>query len=45
MKKEIRLLGVDDSPFTFTDKYGTIIGVIMRGGEYLEGVLKNHITI
>ena len=45
MKKQIRLLGVDDSPFTFTDKYVTIIGVIMRGGEYLEGVLKNQIYI
>ena len=45
MKQQIRLLGIDDSPFTFTDKYGTIIGVVMRGGEYLEGVLKNQVSI
>ncbi|MEA2055602.1 MAG: DUF99 family protein [Candidatus Thermoplasmatota archaeon] len=45
MKMQIRLLGVDDSPFTFTDKYGTVIGVIMRGGEYLECVLKNQVSI
>jgi len=45
MKQQIRLLGVDDSPFTFTDKYGTIIGVVMRGGEYIECVLKNQVSI
>ena len=45
MKKQIRLLGIDDSPFTFTDKYTTVIGVIMRGGEYLEGVLRSHAAI
>ena len=45
MKKQIRLLGIDDSPFTFTDKYGMVIGVIMRGGEYLESVLRRHIII
>ena len=45
MKKQIRLLGVDDSPFTFNEKYATVIGVIMRGGEYLESVLKTHVSI
>lgn len=45
MKKQIRLLGVDDSPFKFTGKYVTVIGVIMRGGQYLEGVLKNKVSI
>jgi len=45
MKQQIRLLGVDDSPFIFTEKYATVIGVVMRGGEYLECVLKSQITI
>ncbi len=45
MKSQIRLLGIDDSPFTFTEKYGMVIGVIMRGGEYLESVLRRHIII
>ncbi|GAF99618.1 unnamed protein product, partial [marine sediment metagenome] len=45
MKQQIRLLGVDDSPFKFTDKHVSIIGVVMRGGEYLEGVLKEQILI
>lgn len=45
MKLQIRLLGVDDSPFTFNDKYSTVIGVIMRGGEYIEGVISRQVTI
>jgi len=45
MKKQIRVLGIDDSPFTFTDKYGTLIGVIMRGGEYIECILKDQVSI
>jgi endonuclease V-like protein UPF0215 family len=45
MKKQIRLLGVDDSPFTFTEKYATVIGVVMRGGEYFEGVIKNQVSV
>ena len=45
MKQQIRLLGIDDSPFSFTDKYARIIGVVMRGGEYLECVLSGQISI
>jgi len=45
MKQQIRLLGIDDSPFTFTEKYATVIGVVMRGGEYIECVLKNQVEI
>ena len=45
MKKQIRILAIDDSPFTFKDKYCTIIGVVMRGGEYLECVLSNQLKI
>ena len=45
MKKQIRLLGIDDSPFTFNDKYATVIGVIMRGGGYIDGVLKSKVSI
>jgi endonuclease V-like protein UPF0215 family len=45
MKQQIRLLGIDDSPFKFTDKYGIIIGVVMRGGEYIEAVLRSQVSI
>ncbi len=45
MKKQIRILGIDDAPFSFTEKYTTIIGVVMRGGQYLEGVLSKQIHV
>ena len=45
MKQQIRLLGIDDSPFSFCEKYATVIGVVMRGGEYLECVLSRQISI
>ncbi|RLF29032.1 MAG: hypothetical protein DRN08_00890 [Thermoplasmata archaeon] len=45
MKKQIRILGIDDSPFTFTDKYALVIGVVMRGGEYLECVLREQVAV
>ncbi|MEM0492710.1 MAG: DUF99 family protein, partial [Candidatus Thermoplasmatota archaeon] len=45
MKRQIRILGIDDAPFTFQDYKTMVIGVIMRGGEYLECVLRGEITI
>lgn len=45
MKRQIRILGIDDSPFTFNDKYSTVIGVVMRGGEYIECVLRDQVAI
>jgi len=45
MKKQIRIIAIDDSPFSFNDKYCTIIGVVMRGGEYLECVLSDQVEI
>jgi endonuclease V-like protein UPF0215 family len=45
MKRQIRLLGVDDSPFTFTEQYTAVIGVVMRGGEYIECVLRERVSI
>jgi endonuclease V-like protein UPF0215 family len=45
MKRQIRILGIDDSPFSFSEKYTAVIGVVMRGGEYLECVLRSSVTI
>jgi endonuclease V-like protein UPF0215 family len=45
MKRQIRILGIDDAPFTFSEKYSAVIGVVMRGGEYLESVLHSQVTI
>lgn len=45
VKGEIRLLGVDDAPFTFDDSTTQLIGAVYRGGAYLEGVLKRDVTV
>jgi len=46
IKSEIRVLGVDDAPFNkFRDARTALIGVVYRGGTYLEGVLKREITV
>lgn len=45
MKQQIRILGIDDAPFTFNEKYSAVIGVVMRGGEYIECVLRSQVTI
>lgn len=45
MKSEIRILGIDDSPFTFNDKYSSIIGVVMRGSNYIECVLHDQVSV
>jgi endonuclease V-like protein UPF0215 family len=45
MKRQIRILGIDDAPFTFHEKYTTVIGVVMRGGEYIECVMRNQVMI
>jgi uncharacterized protein len=45
MKSEIRILGMDDAPFSFNDLDTDLIGVVMRGSQYIEGVLHDRITI
>jgi endonuclease V-like protein UPF0215 family len=45
MKEQIRLLGVDDGSFSFTDKNTVIIGTVIRANGYLEGVLKRDILV
>jgi len=45
MKSEIRILGLDDAPFTFTDSSTDVVGVVMRGNHYLEGVLHDTISV
>jgi hypothetical protein len=41
IKPEIRILGIDDSPLV-SDKI-MVIGALMRGGDWLEGVLRTYI--
>ncbi len=46
VKNEVRILGVDDGAFKkFKDHTTTLIGVVYRGGSYLEGVLQETITV
>jgi uncharacterized protein len=46
MKNEIRVVGIDDSPFDkFKDKKTTILGVFYRGGQFLDGVLSSSVKV
>ena len=46
MKKEIRLLGIDDAAFDKSkDKETLIIGVFFRGGKSIDGVLSEKVSI
>lgn len=45
MKREIRILGVDDMPFTFDDERVGVVGVVMRGNHYIEGLLRTDIAV
>ncbi|MCK9151013.1 DUF99 family protein [Methanobacterium alcaliphilum] len=46
IKPEIRILGIDDAPFT-PHKEGEvlIVGTVFRGGFWLDGVLTTHIQV
>ena len=45
-KKEIRVLGIDDSPFDkFKDKKILVVGVVMRGGSWVDGILSTKVTV
>lgn len=46
MKREIRLLGFDDTSFDkFQDKEVTVIGTFFRGGNWLDGVLSTRVEV
>ena len=45
MKKEIRILGIDDGPFDkFKKGKVIVIGAVFRGGSWLDGILSTKIT-
>lgn len=45
-KKEIRVIGIDDSPFNkFKDKKALVIGVVMRGGSWVDGILSTKVAV
>lgn len=46
IKKEIRVLGIDDSPFKKFDKSNVlVIGTIFRGSSIIEGILSTKVRI
>lgn len=42
IKREIRILGIDDS--ALLDEKVMIVGVVFRGGDWIDGVLRSDIT-
>jgi uncharacterized protein len=46
LKKEIRVIGIDDSPFKkFKNGKVLVVGTIFRGGFFLDGVLSTQVNI
>jgi hypothetical protein len=46
IKKEIRIVGWDDGPFEFKSKgKDVLVGVIFRGGQFIDGLLKTEVEI
>jgi len=46
MKKEIRILGIDDAPFDkFKKGKVLVVGTVFRGGSFCDGVLSTKVTI
>jgi len=46
LKSEIRILGFDDGAFTAKSKDPVIvIGVVFRGGKFIDGALKTEVTV
>lgn len=45
MKRESRVVGFDDAPFTFADARVPVVGVTMRGGLHVEGLLRTDVAV
>ncbi|MCD6576121.1 MAG: DUF99 family protein [Nanoarchaeota archaeon] len=46
VKPEIRIIGIDDSPFNKSSKKKVlVVGAIFRGGKWLEGVLSTKVNV
>jgi len=45
MKEGIRIIGLDDGPFTFHSKTTTVAGVIIRAVAYIEGIIRFDVTV
>ncbi|UCE80652.1 MAG: DUF99 family protein [Methanobacteriota archaeon] len=45
MKPHVRVLGVDDSPFSFDDSRSLVVGALVRTPSYLEALMKTEVTV
>jgi len=45
MKDQVRILGIDDSPFEFKDERALVVGALVRLPNYLEGVMRTEVTV
>lgn len=45
MKREVRILGVDDASFKREDKEVLVVGTVFRGGEWMDGVLSTYVDV
>lgn len=45
IKPEIRVLGVDDGPFSPHRGFASVVGVVFRGGCWLDGVLSTRVEV
>jgi len=46
IKKEVRILGIDDAPFDkYKDKSTLVVMTMFRGGLYLDGVLSSKVRV
>jgi endonuclease V-like protein UPF0215 family len=45
MKQQVRVLGIDDSPFTFGTGNALVVGVLVRVPSYVEGVMKTEVVV
>jgi endonuclease V-like protein UPF0215 family len=45
MKEQIRVLGIDDSPFRFSDGRSLVVGAVVRLPNYLEAVMRTEVEV
>jgi len=45
IKKEYRILGIDDGHFSKDDKSVIVIGTVFRGGEWMDGIITTEIEV
>ncbi len=45
MKDQVRVLGIDDSPFAFGDSSALVVGALVRVPGYLESVMRTEVAV